>query len=176
MSFLVEGSDVQKLFSQEPGGHRFQRNPPTERRGRIHTSTITVVVLPIEAKIEKSLRESDIEYRTTKGSGPGGQHKNVTESEVIATHKPTGIQVRIGTERSQHKNKAIAVAILAGKIEELNREKQRNDRDTIRRNQQGSGMRGDKVRTVRVQDGIVTCELTGRKTNFAQYSKGNIWF
>ena len=173
---MVEGNGAKSLFSQEPGGHRFQRVPPTEKRGRIQTSTVTVVVLPIEARTENSIREADIEYRTTKGDGPGGQHKNKTESEVVATHKPSGISVRIGTERSQHQNKEIARAILAGRIDSIAKEKQRNQQDAIRRSQQGSGQRGDKVRTVRTQDGIVTCELTGRKTSYSQYSKGHIWF
>ncbi len=96
LSFQVEGPAATQVFGQEGGGHRWQRVPPTERRGRVHTSTITVAVLAVPTPQECALHPDDLLITTTRGSGPGGQNRNKVETEVVVTHKPTGLQVRCG--------------------------------------------------------------------------------
>lgn len=122
------------------------------------------------------LPERDIEFRYMRGSGAGGQHRNKTESCVVARHVPTGTEARVCSERSQHQNKAIAIEILTSRIAMLQETSSKEKRDSSRRAQIGSGMRGDKVRTVRVQDSTVKCEITGLKKPLAPYLAGNIIF
>jgi len=136
---------------------------------------VTVAVLPCGAEA-KPISPSDIEFRMTKGSGPGGQHKNKTESVVVATHKPTGVSVKIGSERSQHQNKAIAIEVLAGRVWANETNDLSRVLNGMRRAQIGSGMRGDKVRTIRTQDGRVICEITRKTKPFKTYERGDIWF
>lgn len=174
-SALIEGEGCKELFAKEPGGHRWQRVPPTEKRGRTQTSTVTVAVLPLP-EAPDGVNESDVEFRYTRSSGNGGQNVNKVETAVVATHTPTGIQVRCETERSQGKNQTIAIKLLAAKIDELQKAKIDSDRNNTRQSQIGSGMRGDKVRTIRVKDGKVKCDVTGTSTSYAAYEKGEIWF
>jgi len=124
-----------------------------------------------------SIDEKDIEFRMTHSSGAGGQNVNKTFSAVIATHIPTGIQVRIETERSQYKNKLIAVDLLSAKISELEKNKTHNQRNDNRKSQIGSGNRAcEKIRTVRYQDAIVKCEISGKQKLLKNYLKGDIVF
>jgi len=120
--------------------------------------------------------EKDIELRFTKGSGPGGQRKNKVETCVVAKHIPTGLEVRCDTERSQHQNRALALSLLYSKVESHQKNQYANQRATDRKAQIGSGMRGDKVRTIRCQDNIVKCEITGQKTSLNKYLNGEIGF
>ncbi len=162
------------MFAHEPGGHRWQRVPPTEKRGRVHTSTVTVAVLSEPTVVELQLSDRDLEYKTTRGSGAGGQKRNVTASAVQLRHKPSGIAVRVESERSQHLNRQAALALLRAKLWERERGHLAGQRADERRRQLGSGMRGDKRRTIRVQAGTVTDHVTGRRWRFKDYARG-IW-
>lgn len=171
LAFRVSGKDGQRVFSHETGGHRWQRVPPTEKRGRVHTSTVTVAVLvePLDSQIQ--IPERDIDVRTTRSGGPGGQHANKTDSAVIMTHRPTGISVRVET-KSQHRNREIAFGILRARIFELEESRIAKKRNSQRRSQVGSGMRGDKVRTIALQRDQVTDHRTGRSMSAKKYLRG----
>jgi peptide chain release factor 1 len=176
LAFQVEGPAAQRVFGQEGGGHRWQRIPPTEKRGRIHTSTVTVAVLPVPSSEEFTLAPDDLLIATTRGSGPGGQNRNKVETEVVVTHKPTGLQVRCGSERSQYQNRQLALARLSAKLAQQQRQQERERSDCSRRQQVRSGQRGDKIRTVRTQANQVKCERTGNTLSYTLYSKGYILF
>ena len=167
----IEGTNAKELFANEPGGHRWQRVSPTEKRGRIHTSTVTVAVLD-ENKINSTINRYDISYTMKRGSGPGGQHRNKTDSCVVATHNPTGLSVKIDA-RDQHKNKALATRILIERILEQEQTKETNNRCKTRKYQIGSGMRGDKRRTYRTQNDLVIDHITGKKWRLSKWIKGN---
>lgn len=168
----VTGRGAREAFAQEAGGHRWQRVPPGEKRGRVHTSTVTVAVLPEPREVELRLDERDLEWRYCRGSGAGGQHRNKTETAVQLTHKPTGLLVRCETERSQLQNKASALALLRARLWERAYCTQEQARVRERRAQVGSGMRGDKRRTIRAQDGTVTDHLLGRCWPLREYLRG----
>lgn len=171
MAFAAEGARAAETFRNEPGGHRWQRVPPTEKRGRVHTSTVTVAVLDPDAVVGQELREADVEITTQRGTGPGGQHRNKTDSCVVALHRPTGLKVKIDM-RSQHQGRAMALRVLAAKLYAAERERQTAARAADRREQVGSGMRGDKVRTYRVQDDQVKDHRTGQRWRLASWLAG----
>jgi peptide chain release factor 1 len=173
ISFHVEGATAQRDFANEAGGHRWQRIPPGEKRGRVHTSTVTVAVLPEPTSTELDIQARDIELKTARGSGPGGQARNKTESCVIATHRPTGTVVRCDSSRSQSYNRETALRLLRARLFELQRAGAKLDEDASRRRQVGTGQRGDNVRTVRTQDGVVTDHRTGAKISLGEYEQGN---
>ena len=170
----VQGPKALERFKDEGGGHRWQRVPPTEKRGRVQTSTITVAVLPEPTAAEITLRDSDLDEQTCRGSGAGGQHRNKTDSAVILTHRPTGLSVRCESERSQHQNRATAREVLRARLWQAHQQQALGQRREDRRQQIGSGMRGDKRRTLRVQDDTVVDHLSGRVWRFAEYRRG-IW-
>lgn len=169
----VRGRGAAAIFAGEPGGHRWQRIPPNEKRGRVHTSTITVAVLPEPREHELVIDERDVEVETMRGSGAGGQHRNVTDSAVRIRHLPTGVEVRCESERSQHENKATAWAVLRARILEHQRAAANGERADDRRRQVGSGMRGDKRRTIRTQDDQVTDHVDGRTWRYKKYARGD---
>lgn len=169
----VSGRGAAALFADEAGGHRWQRTPPNEKRGRVHTSTITVAVLAAPARIDLVIRPDDVEIETMRGSGAGGQHRNKTDSAVRARHLPTGIEVRCESERSQHQNRELALQVLAARVSELVRSAAQGCRDADRRQQVGTGMRGDKRRTIRTQDDQVTDHVDGRTWRFKAYARGD---
>lgn len=162
------------LFFNESGGHRWQRIPPTEKKGRVQTSTVTVAVLTEPTDIDVNLNISDCDIKTTRGSGPGGQHRNVTDTCVQITHKQSGIQVRAEDNRSQHINKENALQLLRLKLIQRERDIIVSNRDETRKNQVGSGMRGDKVRTVQEQNDRVTNHSNGKTMRLKMYLRGNI--
>jgi len=170
----VSGPGAGKLFGPEGGGHRWQRVPPTERRGRVQTSTVTVAVLREIPDLSLDIPDEDIEITTARGSGRGGQHRNVTDSAVQIKHVPTGVIVRCESERSQHRNMEQAMGVLKQRIHHLRASSVSEGRNSRRRQQVGSGMRGDKVRTVRVRDGRVVNHLNGGRTTYKRYSQGHI--
>lgn len=170
----ISGKKVFKAFEKEPGGHRVQRVPPTEKRGRVHTSTITVVVLPEPKNHEVDIDMRDIEIKATRGSGAGGQHRNKNDTAIQLWHKPSGIQIRSESSKSQHQNKENALAILRARLLELSKNSQRNKRRKERRRQAGSGMRGDKVRTIRFQDDTVIDHQTNKRMSVKKYVRGHI--
>ena len=168
---LFEGKGAKQLFKDEAGGHRWQRIPPTEKRGRVHTSTVTVAVLDPDAGLRFKLQESEVEIRTTRGSGPGGQHRNKTDSCVVATHLPTGTRVRVDM-KSQHQSRTVALQILAAKLAEDQADRTQAKRDAKRKAQVGSGMRGDKIRTYREQDDRVSDHRTGKTWKLKLWRRG----
>jgi peptide chain release factor 1 len=170
----VSGKEALASFKHEAGGHRFQRCPPTERKGRIHTSTITVAVLPIPESCTILLRDSDLDIKATVGTGPGGQNRNKTASAIQMTHKPTGLSVRIETERSQRQNLLLAKAILAARIQERATEAQERARNNQRKAMLGAGARGDKRRTTAFQRGQVTDHFLDIQMRTDDYLKGDL--
>lgn len=169
----VSGKTAAQVFKDEAGGHRWQRVPPTEKRGRVHTSTVTVAVMREPEAHQFKVDERDLEWTTCRGSGAGGQHRNVTDSAVQVKHKPSGLMVRCETERSQMQNRATALALLRARLAESAQAAQTAQVADSRRQQVGSGMRGDKRRTIRQQDNQVNDHVTGRFWRYEDYVKGN---
>lgn len=170
----IEGKNVYRLFSKEAGGHRWQRVPPTEKKGRRQTSTITVAVLKYATETDVILKETELEIKTCRGSGAGGQHRNVTDSAVQVVHTPSGIRVRCESERSQHQNKYEALNILRSRLQRLESDKIISDINCNRRTQIGSGMRGDKIRTITEQRNEVIDHIDNKRMKLKDYLRGNI--
>jgi len=175
LSFRASGKQAAVLFGDEAGGHRWQRVPPNEKRGRTHTSTVTVAVLPEPSATELVIDARDVDVMVARGSGPGGQHRNKTESCVTLRHRPSGITVKCETDRSQHRNRETAQALLRARLWDAQQIRQGEHRSDVRRLQVGSGMRGDKRRTIRMQDGQVHDHVTGRRWDLRKYLRGE-WF
>lgn len=169
----VSGKTAAEDFAGEPGGHRWQRVPETEKRGRVHTSSITVAVMPAATDAEVAVSTGDFEWQATRGSGAGGQHRNKTSSAVILRHKPSGLVVRCESERSQHQNRRTAMSLLLGKLREQKASGDLASQAQSRRDQVGRGQRGDKIRTVAVQRDDVADHVTGRRWSFREYQRGN---
>ena len=154
---LVSGDGVYGQLKFESGGHRVQRVPKTESQGRIHTSACTVAVMPELPESEMpEINPSDLRIDTYRASGAGGQHINKTDSAVRITHIPTGMVVECQDERSQHKNKAKALSVLASRLVQQEQEKLAQEQADTRRNLLGSGDRSDKIRTYNYPQGRVT--------------------
>lgn len=170
----LEGAAERLLpLLRESGGHRWQRVPPTERKGRVHTSTVTVAVFEIPEASTWALRDADIETFTTRDTGPGGQHRNKTESCVVMRHLPTGIQAKSAL-KSQHQNRQIAREVLEARVAEHYLRERASAEIADRRSKVGSGMRGDKIRTYREQDDRVTDHRTGRTARLRDVRDGQI--
>jgi peptide chain release factor 1 len=147
--------------------------PPNEKRGRVHSSTITVAVLREATERQIALEPRDLDWTMCRSTGAGGQHLQKTDSAVQVTHLPTGLQVRCESGRSQHANKVSALALLRARLDAAARERERAARASERREQVGTGMRGDKRRTVRCQDGNVVDHTTGRVWRLRDYQRGD---
>ena len=152
----VRGRGAFAKLKYESGVHRVQRVPATEASGRIHTSTATVAVLPEPEDVEVAIADGDLRVDTMRAGGAGGQHVNKTESAVRMTHLPTGIVVNVQEDRSQHRNRAKALALLRAKLYDLERRKQESERAAERRGQVGSGDRSERIRTYNFPQGRVT--------------------
>jgi peptide chain release factor 1 len=153
----ISGQEVYARLKFESGGHRVQRVPETETQGRVHTSACTVAVMPEADELEEvKINPADIRIDTFRASGAGGQHVNKTDSAIRVTHLPTGIVVECQDDRSQHKNKAQALSVLAARINDLQiRERQQKEAAT-RKTLVGSGDRSERIRTYNFPQGRVT--------------------
>ena len=155
-SFEIKGKDAYDLLKWETGVHRIQRIPATEKMGRVHTSTASVVVLPIFPEKHFEINPADLEMEFSRSGGAGGQNVNKVETAVRIIHRPTGIAVRCTSERSQVKNREKALSMLSARLEDIDREKKENAVASERKNQIGTGDRSEKIRTYNVLQDRVT--------------------
>ena len=175
ISFMVTGDGAYSKLKFESGVHRVQRVPETETQGRIHTSTVTVAVLPEVEDIEIEIRPEDLQVETCKSSGAGGQHINKTESAIRIVHKPSGLIIECQEERSQHKNREKAMKMLRAKLYDIEKTKQDNAIASERKSQVGTGDRSQKIRTYNYPQSRVTDHRIGFTThNFDGFLDGDI--
>mgnify|MGYP001282357721 CR=1 FL=1 len=173
--FSVEGSSAWRLFHNEGGAHRVQRIPTTESQGRIHTSAVTVAVLPEAADDEIEIDEKDLRVDVYRASGAGGQHVNKTESAVRLTHIPTGLVVTCQDERSQHKNRAKAMKVLRSRLKQLEEDTRHQEMASLKKSQVKSGDRSERIRTYNFPQGRVTDHRVGVTLyNLADFMQGEM--
>ena len=161
ISFTVEGAGAYSRLKFESGVHRVQRVPETESGGRIHTSTVTVAVLPEAEEVDVDINPADIEMQVFRSSGAGGQHVNKTSSAVRLIHKPTGMVVECQQERSQFQNRDKAMQILRSRLYEAEQQRVSSQWSEERRSQVGTGMRNERIRTYNFPQGRLTDHRIG---------------
>jgi peptide chain release factor 1 len=174
-SVTIEGDGVFSYLKYESGVHRVQRVPATEAQGRIHTSTATVSVMPEAEDVDIQINPADIQTDVMRSTGAGGQSVNTTDSAVRLTHKPSGVVVKCQQEKSQIKNRTMALKMLRTKLYEMELERQRNARDAQRKSQVGTGDRSEKIRTYNFpQDRLTDHRIGLTRHNLAAVMDGEI--
>ncbi len=174
-SVTIEGADVFSYLKYESGVHRVQRVPATEAQGRIHTSTATVSAMPEAEEVDIQINPADIQMDVMRSTGAGGQSVNTTDSAVRLTHKPTGVVVKCQQEKSQLKNRAMAMKMLRTRLYEMELEKQQSARDAARKSQVGTGDRSEKIRTYNFpQDRLTDHRIGLTRHNLAAVMDGDI--
>ena len=161
ISFMLSGEGAYSRLKYESGVHRVQRVPETEAQGRIHTSTVTVAVLPEAEDVEIDINPTDLQIDTFRASGAGGQHINKTESAIRITHLPTGVVVECQDERSQYKNKDKAMKVLKSRLLEAKMQEQTDAMAAERKSQVGTGDRSERIRTYNYPQGRLTDHRIG---------------
>ena len=175
ISFMVEGEGAYSKLKFESGVHRVQRVPETETSGRIHTSTVTVAVLPEAEEVEIDINPADLKIESCKSSGAGGQHVNKTESAVRLTHIPTGIVIECQEERSQFKNRDKAMKLLRTKLFDMKQSEQNEKIASARKSMVGTGDRSEKIRTYNYPQGRITDHRIGLSIfSMENFLNGNI--
>ena len=173
----LEGPDLTKL-EQEAGGHRLQRIPPTERSGRVHTSTVTVAVLDPSQKQTVEIKDKDLRIEWFSGTGAGGQHRNKHQNSCRLIHLPSGITVTAQT-RNRDSSLKQAMDDLRSRLERTAFERHQNEAGAIKKQQIGSGQRADKIRTIRFQDDRATDHRSDRRMRASEYMRGGmdaLWY
>jgi len=168
-----EGNGAKAAFAPEAGGHRVQQVSPTERKGRVHSSTVTVAVLPVPAGCDLKINMSDLKFETYRDSGPGGQHRNSNDTAVRVTHLPTGTQA-CSALKSQAQNKVLALAVIKARLVEQSKHAETEKRNSNRKAQLGTGERSDKIRTIAYQRGRVESHTNGKRMKIRDYEKGEV--
>lgn len=171
----VSGNDVYEILKNESGVHRVQRVPETEKSGRIHTSTISVAILPVVEAKAVDIKDSDLEVTFSRAGGPGGQNVNKVETAVRVTHKPTGLVVASREERSQHANREKAMEVLRAKLYEAQKDQAVGSVSDLRREQIGSADRSEKIRTYNFPQDRITDHRIGKKwSNIEKVLEGGL--
>ncbi len=174
-SFEIKSSEAFDLLKWETGVHRVQRIPATEKMGRVHTSTASVVILPIFPEKHFEINPADLEMEFSRSGGAGGQNVNKVETAVRIIHRPTGLAVRCTSERSQLKNREKAMSMLMARLEDIDRAKKESDVSADRKGQIGTGDRSEKIRTYNIlQDRVTDHRIKQSWSNIEKIFLGNI--